>query len=59
MCIYLSLYFVSAYWIAHKSIKTCLDHLEELNCAPNNYSIDNVWEAIKNHLKINNEYVLV
>ncbi|XP_050533137.1 N-acetyl-D-glucosamine kinase-like [Daktulosphaira vitifoliae] len=45
----------SAYWIAHKSIKTCVDHIEELNCAPNNYSIDNVWEAIKNHLKINTE----
>ncbi|XP_050547101.1 N-acetyl-D-glucosamine kinase-like [Daktulosphaira vitifoliae] len=45
----------SAYWIAHKSIKTCVDHIEELNCAPNNYSIDNVWKAIKNHLKINTE----
>ncbi|XP_050429606.1 N-acetyl-D-glucosamine kinase [Adelges cooleyi] len=42
----------SAYWIAHKSIKICLDHIEDFNYAPNGYSIDKVWKAIKEHLKI-------
>ncbi|XP_050547107.1 N-acetyl-D-glucosamine kinase-like [Daktulosphaira vitifoliae] len=42
----------SAYWIAHKSIKICLDHIEEYSFAPNNYSIDRVWESIKSYLQI-------
>lgn len=45
--------FVLAFWIAFKSIKLCLDHLEDFNYVPNGYSIDRVWEAIKRHFKIN------
>jgi len=42
----------SAFWIAFKSIKLCLDHLEDFNYVPNGYSIDRVWEAIKEHFNI-------
>jgi len=46
-----TIYFL-AFWIAFKSIKLCLDHLEDFNYVPNGYSIDRVWEAIKAHFNI-------
>ncbi|CAG9808030.1 unnamed protein product [Chironomus riparius] len=42
----------SAYWIAHKGIKTVFDH--EDNLQKSKYDVANTWELIKNHFKVEN-----
>jgi hypothetical protein len=37
----------SAYWIAHKAVKTVFDDIDGLDPSP--YSIHNVWEVIREH----------
>lgn len=49
--------FVSAYWISHKCIKTCLDDHFRLNKPPNGYSVETCWEAVKTFFNISNVLV--
>lgn len=37
----------SAYWIAHRAVKTVFDDIDGLKPSP--HSIHNVWEVIKEH----------
>ncbi|XP_059062978.1 serine protease HTRA2, mitochondrial-like [Achroia grisella] len=43
----------SAYWIAHRAVKTAFDSIDGLRPSP--HPIDNVWEAVKEHFNINTQ----
>lgn len=44
----------SAWWMAHKAIKLCVDELDNYEKAPHN--IDYAWEAVKQHFNIKDSF---
>lgn len=48
---------ISAFWIAHKAIKYCIDDLDQFYSAP--YPIENVWNLIKSYFKVENQFDLL
>ncbi|CAG9569577.1 unnamed protein product [Danaus chrysippus] len=48
---------VSAYWIAHRAVKTVFDHEDSLR--PSLHSTERVWEAAKEHFNVTSQAELL